>query len=68
MSPEQANGRPVDARSDIFSLGIVLHEAISGRPAFHGDTAATSFLRCSATIRRGSGRSSPQRRVRSNDA
>jgi eukaryotic-like serine/threonine-protein kinase len=41
MSPEQANGRPVDARSDIFSLGIVLHEAISGRPAFHGDTAAT---------------------------
>ena len=41
MSPEQANGRPVDARSDIFSLGVVLHEVISGRPAFDGDTAAT---------------------------
>ena len=41
MSPEQANGRPVDARSDIFSVGVVLHEMISGRPAFDGDTAAT---------------------------
>jgi Tol biopolymer transport system component len=40
MSPEQAHGRPVDGRSDIFSLGVVLHEAISGRPAFEGDTAA----------------------------
>src|SRR5262245_57221601 len=41
MSPEQANGRPVDARTDIFSFGVVLHEAISGRPAFQGDTAAS---------------------------
>jgi Tol biopolymer transport system component/tRNA A-37 threonylcarbamoyl transferase component Bud32 len=40
MSPEQANGRQVDARSDIFSLGVVLHEMISRRPAFDGDTAA----------------------------
>ncbi len=40
MSPEQAHGRPVDARSDIFNLGVVLHETISGRPAFQGDTAA----------------------------
>lgn len=40
LSPEQAHGRPVDARSDIFSLGVVLHEIISGRPAFRGDSTA----------------------------
>jgi Tol biopolymer transport system component len=40
MSPEQAHGRPVDARSDIFSLGVVMHEMISGRPAFDGESTA----------------------------
>jgi serine/threonine protein kinase/lipopolysaccharide biosynthesis regulator YciM len=44
MSPEQAKGEPVDTRSDIFSLGALLYECVSGRPAFHGsnsiDTAA----------------------------
>ena len=34
MSPEQAEARPVDARSDIFSFGLVLHELISGKHAF----------------------------------
>jgi serine/threonine-protein kinase len=38
MSPEQAEGRPTDARSDIFSFGAVLHELISGRRAFGGTT------------------------------
>ena len=40
MSPEQAHGRQLDGRSDIFCLGIVLHEMISGQSAFHGDSAA----------------------------
>jgi serine/threonine protein kinase len=40
MSPEQAQGGPIDARSDIFSFGVVLWEVLSGRPAFGGDSAA----------------------------
>ena len=40
MSPEQAEGKPLDARSDIFSFGAVLYELLSGRRAFAGDTTA----------------------------
>jgi serine/threonine-protein kinase len=44
MSPEQVRGRPVDHRTDLFALGAILFEMLTGRRAFHGESPAESML------------------------
>jgi serine/threonine protein kinase len=45
MSPEQAEGRPLDGRSDIYALGLIAYEMFTGRQAFAGGTVVTQLKR-----------------------
>ncbi|XZE54586.1 bifunctional serine/threonine-protein kinase/formylglycine-generating enzyme family protein [Planctomycetaceae bacterium SH139] len=52
MSPEQASGRPVDARADLFSLGSVLYVMVTGRPPFRASTSLAIMHRVVSAIPR----------------